>query len=176
MSNRLSGVGLSPVQMAIIGLLYPAPLKDGASWADDERHKMRSAARSLQLRHPMVLGTECDAVAHAQIAVNSRVKSWWPYAYIPGCVVSNPIDLSLPILWGAEWLYDRLEEQGGFRCHVARVALRDIQLICDSRLEALRAAEDCITLVAKLRPLEPACRAASRAIAKVGPVLLFPDS
>ncbi|KXV02899.1 hypothetical protein AD929_01440 [Gluconobacter potus] len=177
MTGDLAGFRIGIAELAILGLLFPAECDDLSVWSGEERAIFRRAADLVACKGDDLLvppGDGQDALAAAQWEANVREPGWWPFTWVKtgpdGACCRQVHDLTLPLLWGTEWLLVELERRRFAYEDPAIRAASDLIRQAKARLDVLRECES--GLVNDVPDLRDACAALSDALQDRCPVLM----
>lgn len=168
---------LGVAELAILGLLFPAECDDLPAWSMEERAIFRRAADLVAQKGDDLLvppGAGWDALAEARWEAHLREPGWWPLTWMiagsDGACCGQVHDLTLPLLWGAEWLLAELERRRFAYADPAIRAASDLIRRAKARLDVLRERE--AGVVNDVPDLRDACAALSDALQGRCPVLM----
>jgi len=168
---------LGIAELAILGLLFPAECDDLPSWSVEERAIFRRAADLVAQKGDDLLvppGAGWDALAEAQWEAHVREPGWWPLTWMmtgsDGASCGQVHDLTLPLLWGAEWLLMELERRRFAYADPAIRAASNLIRQAKARLDVLREREGGV--VNDVPDLRDACTTLSDALQGRCPVLM----
>lgn len=182
MKIGFSSFRLGIAELAILGLLFPAECDDLPEWSGDERNIFRRAAvqvlkngENIEVRP----NSDADALTEANWQTNARDYGWWPAVVVSGSLdhaEADPQeihDLTVPVIWGAEWLLDQMVNQEFL---TSNSAVQKITLLIDranDRLEALQVLHREGGISDEIPSLKDACEDLSIALAETGPVFMY---
>ncbi|KXV21865.1 hypothetical protein [Gluconobacter japonicus] len=177
MTVVLAGFRVGIAELAILGLLFPAECDDLPVWSEKEREVFRQAALLVLKEGEIVKvppGDGQNALTEAQWAVNDQASDWWPYTWrevaSDGPATQQVHDLTLPVLWGIEWLLPELERRRfAYEDPAIRTACNLIQQ-AKARLDVLRDRQG--GFIDDVPTLHDACERFSDALHDRCPVLM----
>lgn len=168
---------LGIADLAILGLLFPAECNDLPVWSGEERAIFRRAADLVACKGDDLFvppGDGWDALAAAQLEAHLREAGWWPLTWIrtdpEGASIRQVHDLTLPLLWGTEWLLVELERRRFANVDPAIRAASALIRQAKARLDVLRERE--AGVVNDVPDLRDACAVLSDALQDRCPVLM----
>lgn len=177
MTGYLAGFRTGIAELAILGLLFPAECNDLPVWSGEEREIFRRAADLVAQKGDDLFvppGDGWDALAAAQWEAHLREAGWWPFTWIrtgpDGECCRQVHDLTLPLLWGTEWLLVELERRRFAYADPAIRAASALIRLAKARLGVLRERE--AGVVNDVPDLRDACAALSDALQDRCPVLM----
>lgn len=145
MTGGFAGFRFGIAELAILGLLFPAECEDLPVWSVEDRAIFRRAADLVARKGDDLFvppGDGQDALAEAQWEANARASGWWPFTWVKtgpdGDCIRQVHDLTLPLLWGTEWLLVELERRRFTYADPAIRAASDLIRHAKARLDVLR--------------------------------------
>ncbi|OUJ17128.1 hypothetical protein [Acetobacter sp. DsW_063] len=171
-----AAAGLSLRLLAYLGLMHPDTT---TRWTVDQIEELQAGARTIWAEVDLYCdGPAASVLTRAISAVTSHDPDWWPGAFVlRGVDRATPmdiIDLTLPALWGTEWLQRVTAALPATRARfAAELRLDTLAGIMNDRLEDLRAAAEADRPVEASERVEDAIARAGAALTKLGPVWIF---
>lgn len=171
-----AAAGLSLRLLAYLGLMHPDTT---TRWTVNQLAELQAGARTIWAEVDLYCdGPAASVLACAISAVDSYDSNWWPGAFVlRGVDRATPmdiIDLTLPALWGTEWLQRVTATLPASRTRfTAELRLDALAGVLIERLEDLRAAAEADRPVEVSERVEDAIARAGAALTKLGPVWIF---